>query len=104
MPWYIMSTPYASSGHFIHDENMSKSKDQDTSTKPSDGKVTEVKVFLRNIPPRMGKRDIALLVEPHGDIKLIHLLPSQLASGRQAAIILMTNEIHADSANGGPSP
>ena len=82
--------------HFIHDENMSK--DQDTSTKPSDGKVSEVKVFLRNIPPRMGKRDIALLVEPHGDIKLIHLLPSQLASGRQAAIILMTNEIHADSA------
>ena len=82
---------------FIHD--VPKSKDQNTSsTKPRDGKVAEVKVFLRNIPPRMGKRDIALLVEPHGDIKLIHLLPSQLASGRQAAIILMTNEIHADSA------
>ena len=49
--------------HFIHDENMPK--DQDTKKKPCDGRVAEVKVFLRNIPPRMGKRDIALLLEPH---------------------------------------
>ena len=58
----------------------------------------EVKIFLRNIPPRMNKADIALVVEPHGYIKWIHILPSQLESGRQAAIILMTNEAHADAA------
>ena len=46
----------------------------------------------------MTKGDIALLVNPHGYIKHLHLLPSQIASGRRAAIILMSNEEAASAA------
>ena len=70
--------------HFLHDEYTVA-----TYKKPRvPVQEVEVKIFLRNIPPRMNKADIALVVEPHGYIKWIHLLPSQLESGRQAAIIL----------------
>jgi hypothetical protein len=81
--------------HFLHDEYTVATYKKPT--RVPDPEV-EVKIFLRNIPPRMNQADIAVLVEPHGYIKWIRLLPSQLESGRQAAIILMTNEAHADAA------
>lgn len=65
---------------------------------PSIGSFADVKLYVRNIPSGVTKKELAVMVQPCGYIRRIFLLKSKVSTGRMAAIIYMINEADADAA------
>ena len=65
---------------------------------PSIGSFADVKLYVRNIPSGVTKKELAMMVQPCGYIRRILLLKSKVSTGRMASILYMINEADADAA------